>query len=235
MTSSPRARSAILVAVAVLLAGLVFFLSLPRTPDALPASSTTPALSATPTAPASPTASTSPTSAAPSPSVSEAATCTTAEAGFVPTRYTIASMGVDEPVVALGEDETGAIAAPPKDEPRMASWWENGPKPGDAQGRAVLSIHTYRNGGALGNELFRDDGTTPLQPGDVIALHDEAGNTACYAFSHFTEIVADDYDPDSDVMLDFDGPPSLVIIICSGFEPETKIWRNRVLFYATRI
>lgn len=140
-------------------------------------------------------------------------------------------MRVDEPVVALGEDETGAIAAPPKGEPRMASWWKNGPMPADEQGRAILSIHTYRNGGALGNELFVNNGT-PLKAGDVIALHDDEGNTACFEYTDFVEIVAAEYDPDSDVMIDYDGEPSLVIIICSDFDWNTEIWNNRVLFYA---
>lgn len=193
----------------------------------MPSGSHTATSSATAKAGATPSARPSTPSASPP-------ACTTATTGFVPTRYSIASMGVDEPVIALGEDETGAIAAPPKGEPRMASWWKNGPRPGDGKGRAVLSIHTYRNGGALGNELFAH-GATPLKPGDLIVLHDEAGTTACYEYTHFSEIVAADYDPDSTVMLDFEGAPSLVLIICSDFDRATEIWRNRVLFYAKKI
>ena len=49
-------------------------------------------------------------------------------------------------------DENGNIAAPPKNLSHTASWWNAGPKPGSDAGKAVISVHTYRNGGALGND-----------------------------------------------------------------------------------
>ena len=157
------------------------------------------------------------------------ANCTAVTEGFVPTRYTIERFGVDEPIVALDVDSDGNIAAPPKDEPRLASWWSGGPQPGADKGRAILSIHTYRDGDALGNEFFKD-GTSQFQPGDIIKLYGDAGQVKCYSYTDAPKIQLSDYDPDSSVMIDRDGAPSLTIIICWDFNASTEIWESRVFF-----
>lgn len=162
--------------------------------------------------------------------------CTTTTDGFVPVRYTFeGSMQVDESILALGEDEADNIAAPPPAEKRTASWWENGPQPGQP-GKTILSIHTYRKGGALGNEMY-EGGASQLKPGDIITLHGENGEKACYEFTEAKKVMVTDYDPDSDVMIDFEGDSELAIIICWDFDANADEdagedpWKSRVFFY----
>ena len=94
--------------------------------------------------------------------------CTTAKKGFVPTSFTMEGFDVEYPIMSLNVDENGNIAAPPKNLSHTASWWNAGPKPGSDAGKVVISVHTYRNGGALGNEMYSDDDGPALQPGDII-------------------------------------------------------------------
>lgn len=180
--------------------------------------------------PPSEAATSAPAAASPTASANPAAAnCTAVGEGFVPNRFSIERFGVDEPIVALNLDKDGNIAAPPLDEPRMASWWSGGPQPGADKGKSILSIHTYRTGKALGNEMFAD-GKSQFQPGDIIKLYGDAGQVKCFQYTGAEKIFIDDYDPDSTVMVDFEGDPSLTIIICWDFESSTEVWESRVFF-----
>ncbi|NHB83961.1 class F sortase [Tessaracoccus sp. HDW20] len=163
--------------------------------------------------------------------------CTAVTEGFVPDRFTIERFDADERVVALNLDKQGNIAAPPLNEPRMAAWWSGGPKPGADKGRAILTIHTYRTGNALGNEFFRD-GQSHFQPGDLLKLHGPDGQVQCYEYSDAQKITVADYAEIADtstMMYDPDGPPSLSIIICWDFEKATEVWNSRVFFNFTPV
>lgn len=180
-----------------------------------------------------------PLSPSPSPNAESLYECTTATEGFVPVRYTFeGNLDVDETVISVGEDETGNIGAPPPAEKRTAAWWENGPLPGPTEGKTVLSIHTYRNGGALGNEMY-EGGESQLKDGDIIKLHGANGEVACYEFTESQRIMVEEYDPDSDVMVDFEGDPEVVIIICWDFDPTVDEeagedpWESRVFFHGS--
>lgn len=153
----------------------------------------------------------------------------------MPTRYTIDRLGVDERVIALGT-QGGQIPAPPKNDRRSAGWWKNGPKPGDPQGKVVLTIHTYRPSlrPALGNELYAG-GQSALRPGDVLRLSAKDGTTVCYEFTEAPRIMVSDYDPDSTVMLDPNGKPSAVIVICWDFNRRTEDWDSRIMFQFRQI
>ena len=131
--------------------------------------------------------------------------------------------------------ENGNIAAPPKNLSHTASWWNAGPKPGSDAGKAVISVHTYRNGGALGNEMYSDEDGPALQPGDIIRLTSKKGKVQCYEFTGATKVWVKDYDPDSDDMVDFHGDPQLLIIICWDFNKETEDWDSRIFFHATPV
>lgn len=158
------------------------------------------------------------------------AECDPVGAGFVPVRYTIADPKVDAKVLSLGRDAQGNIAAPPKDQKTTASWWNEGPRAGADRGKTVLSIHTYRNGGAVGNMLY-DGGRNQLEPGTLVKLYGAQGQVACYEFSEATKVWVEDYDPNSNVMVDFDGNPLLTVIVCWDHRAGTDIWDSRVFFY----
>lgn len=149
------------------------------------------------------------------------------EAGFIPVRYSIEKLGVEAEVISLGTDSDNLIAAPPLDQPQTASWWNQGPAAASDAGQVVLSIHTYRNGGAVGNQLY-EDGKDQLAPGDVLKLYSADGQVACYQFDSSEKIMVNDYDQDSDVMVRYEGDPGLAIIICWDFEQDTEFWASRV-------
>ncbi|PIE21138.1 MAG: hypothetical protein CSA64_03460 [Arachnia propionica] len=150
--------------------------------------------------------------------------------GFVPTRFVIPKLGADEEVLALGVNDEGAIEAPPKNLPRTAAWWNQGPRPGSDKGKTVFSIHSYRTGKALGNEMFTN-GESQLEPGDRLDVYGVNGEKACYEYVEAKKIAVTDYDPDSDVMVDFEGEPLLTAITCTDFEGDSEIWKSRVFFY----
>lgn len=179
----------------------------------------------------SPSASPAATSAAPNPAHAE---CTAVSEGFVPNRYVIERVGADARVVSLGLDGEGNIAAPPKNQPATASWWNQGPLPGSDKGKAVFSIHTYRNGGAVGNDLYRG-GAPQLQKGDLVKVYGSEGQVLCYEFTEAKKVWVKDYDPDSDVMVDYDGKPQMVIIVCWDFDRATENWDSRIFFYGTPV
>ncbi|WP_296140506.1 class F sortase [uncultured Tessaracoccus sp.] len=217
---------AVTSAALVLVLVMVAWFSLGRADDPSDASSQPPSTS--------PSATRSTPAASPSPSPSKR--CTTTTDGFVPTRFTFeGGLEADEKVLSLPLDDKGLIPAPPPSEERTAAWWNGGPKPGTA-GKTVLSIHTYRNGKALGNEMYAD-GTSHLQPGDLIKLHGDNGEVACYEFTEAKKIRVDEYDPDSDMMVDDEGDSEVVIIICWDFDKSVDEstgadpWHSRVLFY----
>lgn len=201
-------------------------------PAPMPSRTATPSVTATVTPTPAPVEPTTPVSTAP-PADPRLEGCQPVGEGFVPTGFQMERPVADEPVLSLGLDSDGAIAAPPKNQARTASWWNQGPRPGSDRGKVVLSIHTYRNGGALGNEMY--DGESQLQPGDLISLTDEAGNKACYEFVEATKVWVEDYDPNSDVMVDYDGDPMLAIVICWDFNRGTEDWDSRIFFYATPV
>lgn len=216
----PRRRSLIpiLAAALVIILAVGAFLWFGRNGD-------TPAVAPTPTATAtapSPNGSAQP-STTPDPDA-----CTPFKQQFVPTKLTIPELGVESPIIALGRDESDAAAAPPKDQPNTTGWFDEGPKAASSQGKVLLTIHTYRNGGALGNQLLDE-----WKPGMTLKLSDGAGNVACYTTGEELKFNVADYDPESKVLYDWDSPePQVAIIVCDDFNQQKQDWDARVIFYA---
>ncbi|RRD50066.1 class F sortase [Arachnia propionica] len=214
-----------LVAVALAVALALLFIFQNNSSSTSPA----PSASASPTASdgASPDSTTPDAPAESSPAATECSPLD--ELGFIPVRYTIERLGVEADVLSLGLDEDNFIAAPPKNQPQSASWWNGGPAPGSALGQVVMSIHTYQNGGAVGNQLYAD-GKSALQPGDVLKLWDAAGRMGCYEYVADEKIMVSDFDPDSDVLVRLEGDPSLAIVICWDHNKDTDEWDSRIFF-----
>lgn len=147
-----------------------------------------------------------------------------------PTRFQIPSRGVDAPMLSLGLDSTGAPATPPKNQPNTVGWYDEGPKVSADKGKAVLTAHTYRNGGALGNLLYEPK--TGLKPGDIIKISDATGNVQCFEYKNSIKVWVDDYDPNSDILYDWVGKPEVAIVVCWDFDAATEDWGSRIIFYA---
>lgn len=145
-----------------------------------------------------------------------------------PKTLSIPSMKVESPMLSLGLDDSGAAAAPPKSASHTTGWYNKGPKIGANKGNAILTIHTYRNGGALGNELNSDKG---LKPGAEVKVTDDKGTVVCYTVDRALKIWVKDYDPNSNVLYDNNGKPQAVIVICWDFNWDTKDWDSRILYY----
>lgn len=159
--------------------------------------------------------------------------CMARQQPITPAAMKIDRMKVSSPVMSLGLDADNAAAAPPKDEPRAVAWYNRGPRPGSATGKVVLSIHTYHDGGALGNEL-RQPGSG-LTRGDLIRMTDASGRQACYRYDHNIKVMVKDYDPDSDIIYDDHGRPMLAIVICWDYDSSRNDWDSRIVFYATPV
>ena len=181
--------------------------------------------------PASPSPSPSATPAeSPTPSAT-GEQCDPMGAGFVPTEFEMPDSDAVTPVLSLGRDENDAAAAPPKDASHTTGWFNEGPMAGSTAGKIVLTIHTYRNGGALGNEMY-EDGPKKVEVGDRMVLRDENGNVACYEVSAIEKIWVAEYDLESDAIYDWEGDPQIAVVICWDFNNETEDWDSRIVYYA---
>lgn len=146
-----------------------------------------------------------------------------------PKTFQIDDLKVKSPMLSLGLDDSGAAAAPPKNQARTVGWFNEGPKIGADRGNAVLTIHTYRQGGALGNQLY--DPENGLKEGALVRITDAGGTQVCYTYERLTKVWVKDYDPNSSVLYDYEGKPQAVIVICWDFNKRTEAWDSRILYY----
>lgn len=158
-----------------------------------------------------------------------------------PTKFEVDRMNVDSPMMVVGKDADGNPGAPPPNEAYTTAWYNGSPAPGTDQGNVILTIHTYSKGQALGNDLFGASGLKEPQPGkglqegDLIKVSDADGNQVCYRYTGQTKVWVKTYDPTSGVFHNPDGPPQLAIMICWDYNPGTKDWDSRIIFYASLI
>lgn len=153
--------------------------------------------------------------------------CSTARGIVRPARLQVGRLGVDSAVESLGTDASGAAAAPAPDQGWTAAWYDLGPAPGASAGRAVVSVHTYHRGGALGNLLAGS-----LRRGDLIRLVASDGRAVCYRYRDSVRIAVAGYDRTSTVLYDDGGPASLGIVTCAGYDAATGVWADRIIMYA---
>lgn len=132
------------------------------------------------------------------------------------------------PMIALGTSADNAPIAPPGNMGNTVGWFDRSAAPGSAKGRTVLTAHTFRLGGALGNDLNHG----LLSPGDVIAITDAGGRSACYRFTGALKVFVADYNPDSTLIYDNDSAPQLVIVVCSDYPLVGSNAASRALYYA---
>lgn len=228
-----------LVAVALVVAGVALALR-PERITTTPAATAAPTTQTAEAAPRSTPATTPAPAASASPSVTPAATCTNFTGEMEsPTRFVVERMGVDSPMIVVGKDADGNPGAPPPNAARTTAWYNRSPAPGSTRGNVILTIHTYSQGQALGNELYGKnglaDGPEGLRVGDLIKISDAQGRQVCYRYTGDTKVWVETYDPMSGVFHNLDGPAQLAIMICWDYVASTDDWDSRIIFYASLI
>lgn len=141
-----------------------------------------------------------------------------------PVRLTVAAVGVDAPVEAVGVRRDGQMALP--DDVDRLGWYRFGPAPGGA-GSAVLAGHVDDVEQGLG-------ALAPLrtaQPGDEVVVTDAAGTAGRWQVVS-REVVEKRVLP-LDRIFARTGPPRLVLVTCGGpFLPEVGSYRDNVVVVA---
>ena len=112
------------------------------------------------------------------------------------------------------------------------AWFNQGPKIGSDKGNTVLTAHTYHKGGALGNRLY--DKNNGIKKGDIIRLTDKTGQTVCYRYDHDTKVMVKDYNPNSNILYDNNGPAQAAILSGSIISSKATLRRARTFshFYS---
>ncbi|QNP61931.1 class F sortase [Streptomyces genisteinicus] len=125
-----------------------------------------------------------------------------------PSRIVIASAGVDAPVVSVGLDADGWVAAPPPDRPRLTGWYRGAVSPGE-RGTAVVVGHVDTDAGPA---VFYPLGA--LGPGTRVEVERTDGRTAVFAL-YAVEVFPQRGFPAEAVYAD--GPaPEIRLITCGG-------------------
>ena len=147
-----------------------------------------------------------------------------ARVGFVPTRLTVPGVVRKAAVIGVPRDAQGVVGVLPHADNQNFAWDLGGVEPGSREGHVLLNTHTWPDGSAMGNRLL--DG---LQVGDQLRLAGEGDAVACYRVAKRVEVPAEDGYPGWAAQ---DGPPQVVIVVCSGVRRGPGDWSHRTLWFA---
>ncbi|MGW0697857.1 class F sortase [Streptomyces sp. NPDC002867] len=144
-----------------------------------------------------------------------------------PTRVRVSSLKVDAPIMDVGLDEKGWIAAPPAQEPNLAGWFQNGVAPGQ-RGTAVIVGHVDNQAGPA---VFYGLGS--VKPGDSVEVPRLDGRTAVFEV-YGVEVFSKTDFPGVRVYGDT-GSPELRVITCGGGYSKTHGYDGNVVVFARMV
>ncbi len=149
---------------------------------------------------------------------------------FVPTSISVQGVTKSAKVLALARDSRGVPGVPPISTVSKLDFAFDVPgiHPGEASGNVLMNAHTWPDGTAMGNHLLRS-----LQEGDRLTLHGKPGVGVCYEVNDRVEYGV--YDAPLERVYDTDGPPQVVIIVCSGTRLGPGDWTHRTIWFASPI
>ncbi|WP_426245663.1 class F sortase [Nocardioides sp. LHG3406-4] len=155
--------------------------------------------------------------------------CRATSGGFTPTSMSVRGVTPGAPVLAIPRDGNGVVGVPPLTAEGKAelAWDAPGVAPGSPAGHVLFNAHTWPDGSALGNRLLGS-----LQAGGRILVRGADGELACYDVSRRTEVPAETLMPE---IYSPEGPPQLVIIVCSGTRRGPGDWSHRTLWFASPV
>lgn len=133
--------------------------------------------------------------------------------GGVPQILTVPLLQVISQVVPISGNSGELL---PPDNPQLIGWWEQGPKPGSAQGTAVLTGHTVHYGGGAFDHL------SFLKVGDHFSIQTNHG-TIRYVIVHMHKYETGALARDSSSLFQLSGPPRVLLVTCSGWNGHTYL------------
>lgn len=143
-----------------------------------------------------------------------------------PTAVRIPAIGTDSELLHLGLRDNGSLEVPPTGPDSPASWYDKSPTPGEL-GPSILLGHVNEEDGSDG--VFA--GLRDLQPGDEIQIEREDGSTATFAVDYGEAYPKDDFATDK--VYGNTDDSQLRLITCDGYDPETGLWDDNYVVYAT--
>lgn len=149
-----------------------------------------------------------------------------ATSGFEPTRIVIPGVVRRAQVIGVPRDAAGVVGVLPHADNQNFAWDLGGVEPGSRKGHVLINTHTWPDGSAMGNRLL-----DRLQIGAALRLEAD-GAVACYEVTQRDEVPAEDGYPG---WSDKDGPPQVVIVVCSGERLGPGRWTHRTLWFADRV
>ncbi|MEU3984208.1 class F sortase [Streptomyces sp. NPDC026672] len=138
-------------------------------------------------------------------------------------RVTIPSIQVDAPVMPVGLDTDGWVAAPPPEDPNLAGWFTGAVSPGE-KGTAVVVGHVDNQSGPA---VFYGLGS--LKKGNKVEVRRKDGRTAVFEI-YGIEVFSKENFP-GDRVYGSKGTPELRVITCGGgFSKQNGYDGNVVVF-----
>jgi len=143
--------------------------------------------------------------------------------GVPPMKLSMPSLGVEAPIVPVGKDADGAMAAPT--DPDTVAWYELGPGMGVA-GNVVLAGHVNWAG-----RLRTFGNLHELEPGDAILVIDEKDHGYQYVVQSSQWVRAEGA-PVEEIFANSD-QPTLTLITCGGeYVAATREYLDRLIVRA---
>jgi LPXTG-site transpeptidase (sortase) family protein len=139
-------------------------------------------------------------------------------------RVRIPSIQVDAPVMPVGLDIDGWVAAPPPDDPNLAGWFTGAVSPGE-KGTAVIVGHVDN---MRGPAVFY--GLGALKKGSRIEVQRKDGKTAAFEI-YGIEVFAKNNFP-GDRVYGSKGAPELRVITCGGGFSKQHGYDGNVVVFA---
>jgi hypothetical protein len=148
-----------------------------------------------------------------------------------PTRLDIPGLGVDAPVIKIGLERNGTLATPSDADKNKAGWYPT-VLPGSSQGSVLMDAHTYHDDTALFKTSFKHT----VGIGMTMQLFCADGRSLGYRISEIKLDLTPNTYPDfvmSRRLYALDGPPQVVMITCTDWDPVSRDWNNRAILIAT--
>jgi LPXTG-site transpeptidase (sortase) family protein len=147
-----------------------------------------------------------------------------AQGGGGPSRVRLARLGIDAPVSAIGIDmKSGALGIP--ENIKRVGWWEDGAKPGDEAGTALLAGHV--DSAKAGAGAFY--ALKSARRGDTVTVT-QGGKTLRYRVTTTRRMRKAALPTDIYTRA---GSPKLVLVTCGGpFDAKTGHYRDNIVVTA---